>query len=169
MLNHKSPTLYWIVVGTLVIAFSQSVYAEIHKWQDSNDKTHYGDAPMLAGTKKIVTDVPTESQLENGNRMRLTNDANGIREGAAVSGKCLFEYTGLSQSMHMMLDPLAHAATEECINNAVLIKHGRGTEVHYDALNAWQAGMQMKENRRNNIQMQLRLDGIQSRQRGFGY
>ena len=64
---------------------------------------------------------------------------------------------------------LASLTPVECINNAVLIKHCRGAEVHHGALNAWQAGMQMAKNRRNNIQMQIKLDGFQSRQRGFGY
>jgi len=55
------------MVATLLMS---PVHADVHRWTDANGKTHYGDAPPMAGTKTVKTDKQTDDQITNGQRIR---------------------------------------------------------------------------------------------------
>lgn len=53
-----------------LLTFSITTSADVHKWKDANGKTHYGDAPPLAGTAKVSTDKQTDDQIDYGEKNR---------------------------------------------------------------------------------------------------
>ncbi|KHO53303.1 MAG: hypothetical protein QT04_C0006G0009 [archaeon GW2011_AR11] len=53
-----------------LLIFSFTTSADVHKWKDANGKTHYGDAPPLAGTEKVSTDKQTDDQIVYGEKNR---------------------------------------------------------------------------------------------------
>ena len=58
----------------MMLVFSLPTFADVYKWKDANGKTHYGDAPSMAGTEKIKTDKQTEDQIANGERIRAETE-----------------------------------------------------------------------------------------------
>lgn len=72
-----------------VLVFSTPTFADVHKWKDANGKTHYGDAPPMAGTEKVRTDKQTDDQIANGERIRAgTEKFEATEKQAEHSQKC---------------------------------------------------------------------------------
>jgi len=60
-----------------LLTFSFTTSAEVHKWKDANGKTHYGDAPFMAGLKELK---PISKQMT---RLPTVKESVGKRETAA--------------------------------------------------------------------------------------
>lgn len=163
--------------------FISPVFADVHKWKDADGKTHYGDAPPIAGTEKVRTDKQTDDQIANGERIKAETETstrqdamNEARVSAESSGKCKFEYFVIGDDKGKQL---ALAAKEECLNNEALRKVGKEYQVRLDAYNAWKDQHQMTQNRRSaaiangqnaeaNRQLNQKLDDIRRTQK-YGY
>lgn len=179
MFKYLTGSLY--LLGLLV--FSADAIAEVRKWKDANGKTHYGDAPPMAGTAKVRTDKQTDDQIANGERIRSETENSARQDGmhearnsAATSGKCTFQYFSFGDEHGKLL---AAAASDECLKNEALRKVGKEDQVRLDDYNRWKDNYQMTSSRRSaaqssaqnaeaNRQLNNKLDNIRRTQK-YGY
>lgn len=146
----------------LVLAFSTPTFADVHKWKDANGKTHYGDAPPIAGTQKIMTDKPTEDQVAAAQRTAETNkrgsdeiDAKNAPKRTApiypdVSKMTLGQAAAAKRQYEQGLSPEGRQAYQENRENI-------------------RTQMQQQQTQNKLDQIQRTQQEIQNRQRGYGY
>ena len=88
----------------VAMLFISSVFADVHKWKDVEGKTHYGDAPPVAGTSTVKTDKQTDDEIANGERIRADTE-NSSSQGTASDPKCA---ELLEQLSNARIDPSAY-------------------------------------------------------------
>ncbi len=95
MLKHPRNLLFLL----LALIFCSPTFAEVKKWKDESGITHYGDAPILAGTARVKIDEKADkTNAERIFRQTEATMANDSFEEANNSAKNPSRPSGVRRS-----------------------------------------------------------------------